>query len=677
MNDRLKAKTIILFFGFTLLYGNTLWAQDKLLNGQQLQAAKTYRSLNEALQNPEQVYKLEIGRGQLTTIPRSITQLKNLQSLTILGSGPVADNITQIPAYINELSLLQELDLTSNRVAAIPMQLTQLKHLKVLKLNHNNVAALPSSFSNLKALEHLDLSFTKVRRVSHVIALMPRLTYCSLHKTPTSFDELQKVDKIIASNRALLSKKYKSLDLALEHPAEVRVLDLSHQRINKLTPDISKLYNLEELNLAHNSLSELPPELAQLSHLRIIDFSYNQLQELPDWFFKLTWLDSLNLSGNKLESLPPQIEGLRTLKYLDLRYNWSMIAYESERIKDYLPNTDVQATASGRLFLDLAKADQTPQKVVELALEDIRVFPKQIVKYPNLQKLDFKLCELQTLPPEIGEMKKLKVLDLTRNHLAALPAEIGKLEDLRVLILENNRLTVLPPEIGRLKKLEVLDLRGNSLRELPAEIGQLENLRLLYLNGNLLEELPEELSNCRNLEELTINRQKFGTNFNTINHLPKDIARLEKLKKLNLSDNKITEKEYRRIKKALPKAKVELYDFFYGEFYSLQDARIEKPENVHQLTLQDDYEKFPKELFQYTNLIILDMSFNQLEEVPPEIARLKDLEELLLRENKLKDIPQEIGDLRKLRLLDVRDNKLKQSDIERIRAAIPDVEILH
>ena len=68
------------------------------------------------------------------------------------------------------------------------------------------------------------------------------------------------------------------------------------------------------------------------------------------------------------------------------------------------------------------------------------------------------------------------------------------------------------------------------------------------------------------------------------------------------------------------------------------------------------------------NLVSLDMSHNQLEEVPKEMGDLRNLVHLNLSNNELQAIPSVIFLLAKLETLDVSDNKIKaiQADIARL-----------
>jgi Leucine-rich repeat (LRR) protein len=76
--------------------------------------------------------------------------------------------------------------------------------------------------------------------------------------------------------------------------------------------------------------------------------------------------------------------------------------------------------------------------------------------------------------------------------VCTLPAQIGELKNLTELNLHWNRLSTLPAQIGELKNLTLLDLRYNQLSTLPAQIGELKNLKYLYLQGNKFSKEEQE-----------------------------------------------------------------------------------------------------------------------------------------------------------------------------------------
>ena len=75
--------------------------------------------------------------------------------------------------------------------------------------------------------------------------------------------------------------------------------------------------------------------------------------------------------------------------------------------------------------------------------------------------------------------------------------------------------------------------------------------------------------------------------------------------------------------------------------------------------------KFPKEVLGQTNLVILDISDNNLTgALPAEIRHLTKLEELNASNNKMTGIPAEIGQLSKLKTLNYANNQITGLPLE-------------
>ncbi|KAL2532725.1 putative disease resistance RPP13-like protein 1 [Abeliophyllum distichum] len=80
---------------------------------------------------------------------------------------------------------------------------------------------------------------------------------------------------------------------------------------------LSTLKSVRVLNLSHCRLQELSPVIGNLIHLRYLDPSYNSIGELPITVCDLYYLQSLILEGCEyLSKLPEEIFKLKNLRYL-------------------------------------------------------------------------------------------------------------------------------------------------------------------------------------------------------------------------------------------------------------------------------------------------------------------------------------------------------------------------
>lgn len=151
----MKIKSLLLV-GLLLCFTNVY---PQLLDSLSLSEEPIYSSLEEALLNPDKVYRLTLRRKKLKEIPPEIFYLTNLQELNLS-----KNKITQIPTSINKLCKLQRLDLSQNKLITLAPELYDLLELQYLILNRNFIENLGTQIGNLTNLRYLDLWSNEIYR---------------------------------------------------------------------------------------------------------------------------------------------------------------------------------------------------------------------------------------------------------------------------------------------------------------------------------------------------------------------------------------------------------------------------------------------------------------------------------------------------------------------------------
>lgn len=101
----------------------------------------------------------------------------------------------------------------------------------------------------------------------------------------------------------------------------IKEINLSKNKLTEL-PSLESYSALEILNVSRNGLTSINSLMfPSLSNMRIVDLSRNKLSELPIEFTQLSLLEVLSIHHNQLERLPEGIENLRLLRQLDASYN--------------------------------------------------------------------------------------------------------------------------------------------------------------------------------------------------------------------------------------------------------------------------------------------------------------------------------------------------------------------
>jgi Leucine-rich repeat (LRR) protein len=176
--------------------------------------------------------RLFLYNNELTVLPTWITQLVNLQSLTVS-----FNRLAAFPSEICQLVNLQELDLNGNQMTTLPTEIGQLVNLQNLGVTLNQLTALPAEFGQLVSLVGLDIN-------SNLITTFPEpITQLGAHIT---------------------------------------FLDFHNNQLTSLPAEVGELVNLQVFLLYGNQLTTLPNEFALLTALSSVNLAGNPIVCLPE-----------------------------------------------------------------------------------------------------------------------------------------------------------------------------------------------------------------------------------------------------------------------------------------------------------------------------------------------------------------------------------------------------------
>ena len=147
---------------------------------------------------------------------------------------------------------------SSDGVSVVPLVLTQVTGLQQLRLSHNNLTTLVGPVLRLRGLLRLDLSWNNI----------------------TSLPE----------------SAHMSLPL-------LKVLNLSHNKIQAFPLCIYQWMSLEELHLNDNSIRHVSANLTHLTALKVLDLSNNELYALPKGMSENNQFQYLKISGNPIAAM--------------------------------------------------------------------------------------------------------------------------------------------------------------------------------------------------------------------------------------------------------------------------------------------------------------------------------------------------------------------------------------
>jgi len=251
--------------------------------------------------------------------------------------------------------------------------------------------------------------------------------------------------------------------------------------------------------------------------------------------------------------------------------------------------------------------------VKEIALHDLNLetVPDWLFKMSGLEYIDLDCNWLTEIPPKMANLSQLRTLIVAHNLLEKISPELTNLHNLKDLDLSFNENLVLPKWIGGISSLESLFISGISLFHLEADvINSLPNLSALRLGSNRIHNIYDVSLNLHSLTFLSLWDMSLA-------QLPSWVYESIRLTFLDISQN--------------PNL---LWDDKRGFFPHLEEIRLGEM----------NYFEIPDWIFNFENLIEINLYSNQIGFLTERILKLKKLKTLRLMDNPLFALPRALLD---------------------------------
>uniref|UniRef100_A0A0N4YXV0 Leucine-rich repeat-containing protein 40 n=1 Tax=Nippostrongylus brasiliensis TaxID=27835 RepID=A0A0N4YXV0_NIPBR len=241
------------------------------------------------------------------------------------------------------------------------------------------------------------------------------------------------------------------------------------------------------VDFSRNRLEKLGAELHVLPSVRQLSLSDNRLSQIePEALLKCPLLQQLELNGNFIED----VENLpETLIHINLASNRLSVIPPSVAALKHLVSLNVSHNA-----IDEASPMVCVSKVLEfldLSVNRIKTFPSRL--FPNstttmvhLHLANNAIADLK--PFELMNFTRLQTLNLASNSLERLRDDVfAGLHDLATLGLANNSIDTLEPAVFADLAIGDIDLSNNRLTEVPIAIARLFKLKKIDLSHNKIK----------------------------------------------------------------------------------------------------------------------------------------------------------------------------------------------
>ncbi|OJJ17641.1 hypothetical protein BKI52_27660 [marine bacterium AO1-C] len=126
--------------------------------------------------------------NNITYLPAEIDQLIHLTSLHIS-----SNSLKELPKEIGHLAKLEELWMGRNQITHLPKEIGQLQNLVYWDLPNNKIEHLPASIGNLRNLKDLDISNNQLKSIPQEVSQLKQLKELGLEGNPIPEFEQKKI----------------------------------------------------------------------------------------------------------------------------------------------------------------------------------------------------------------------------------------------------------------------------------------------------------------------------------------------------------------------------------------------------------------------------------------------------------------------------------------------------
>ena len=424
---------------------------------------------------------------------------------------------------------------------------------------------------------------------------------------------------------------------------------------------INQLTSLGSLSLKGNQLSDVSA-LAELGGLVTLDLSDNSIEDVSP-LAGLNNLHALFLDNNPVQDLSPlcSLDGLAILSITGLELSKEELAELSQAMPNCAIYTDaavetlVNITIGGVTF----KSDTRELDLSGLGIRDIDA----LARCTELRRLDLSGNEIMDLSP-IMNLPYLERLDISDNRISDLRPLMG-VHSLQRLKAAGNRLTG-TAAAGEIEGLVELDLSDNQITDFTGLI-KMSNLRRLSLKNTGLDDgqlqVLEQLSGVT-LMELEENP---GLSGEAVDELKRILYRCDISHSTLVYSVEVWDRSIRCDTSELQMASLGMKDLSWlTNLYCLETLDLSDNEISNIYILQYTRSRF--------TLKSLDLSDNAIQDITA-LINLTSLETLDLSGNVVNSLAPIMG-LTSLRTVDLRGNPLTMEQVDKLRAALPDCEVL-
>ena len=395
--------------------------------------------------------QLRFCRSTLHFVPQAVLDL------TLLTALDLSENMLKLlPSTFGQCFPFLEIFIAQdNRISALPKSFGAFSALTELLLSKNALETLPYEISFCTALTHLDLSDNQITYLPKEAKKLTKLVNLDMvFRCLTDFQTLDLAwsmwgkppSDITLQGGKVVKKFYREL---------LRVSGTSENLLDRLQGPQNTL------NLSRYGLLRIPSQIFEkqmFSHLVTLDLSYNKIESLSPEISKLNKLQLIDLTGCPVKYVTPNLGALEA----DLKIDTTQIANVADPWIIKGKSGVIEYVKKAFIEINSGCMDFTSCGLTAL--------PKDVSDLLGISELFLANNAFTVFPPSIGLLTNLTSLRAQNNKISCIPRDICLLTCLQRLSLQGNRIVILPTELGLLTSITELGYDSTTFLSIPREI---------------------------------------------------------------------------------------------------------------------------------------------------------------------------------------------------------------
>lgn len=409
---------------------------------------------------------------------KEVKEMKYATEKVATGTFAPANRITGISEEIGKLTNLQELYIANSLITKLPKNMSMLTNVTDLELYNNPFTELDGDvFKGMSHLTAVNIDRLYNLTQEQILNAMDKMIeYCP------------KIQLLYMCNL-----KLEKLPSKMNHLTDLRLLDVSHNKIKYLT-SMKPMAPIHVI-LNHNELTSLPADLFNTDDLELFQCTDNKLEEFPAILSNIDGLYTfadVNLTGNRIHGFQEGFKGIRAEKLiLAVNHMGRRPGYNE---KGYFPR-EFSDTKSIINYLDLSY--NNIDTIRESSLKNLTA----------VEAMDLSKNELRYLPRSFNSenMPWLTGVDLSHNRFDGFPNNVLNVLSLQQLLIADQgyfsdeaqtrwvrTMTSWPEYLHQHASLTNLDMSGNDFRNVTTFPVNVTSLNIKN-NPNIKMVVPEQI----------------------------------------------------------------------------------------------------------------------------------------------------------------------------------------